>query len=60
MWTIDGDAEGLYFKITNGMARIWKEEWKKALEQKEVCGKCRQREDRMFDIPILGGKNATK
>lgn len=57
MWTREGDPN-LYFQLPNGMAaRITREEWEHALRLACDCLKCRRRDDRMFDTPILGGKH---
>lgn len=59
MWTLEGQ-EGLFFRIREDLyAHIAQGEWEHALREKCDCVKCRMREDRMFDIPILGEKNAT-
>lgn len=61
MWTLEGSPD-LFFKMPPGakveMASIAKGEWEHALREHCDCVKCRQRDDRMFDIPILGEKNA--
>lgn len=56
MWTLEGTTD-LFFKLPDGMtARITREEWDHAMKVACDCLRCRRREDRMFDIPILGGK----